>query len=83
MDQGTLGAIATVLVTIAFIAVCWWAFSPRRKKRFDDAANLPFADEDPNENKPESERFEEKADGSEEQTEQADHRNRDETDRRN
>jgi len=45
VDKGTLGAISTVLVTVAFIVVCWWAFSPRRKKRFDDAANLPFADE--------------------------------------
>ena len=45
MDKGTLGAISTVLVTLAFIGVCWWAFSPRRKKRFDEAANLPFADE--------------------------------------
>lgn len=46
MDQGTLGAIATVLVFIAFIGVCWWAFSPKRKKRFDEDAQLPFADED-------------------------------------
>ncbi|HEY7884175.1 MAG TPA: cbb3-type cytochrome c oxidase subunit 3 [Cellvibrionaceae bacterium] len=45
MDQGTLGAISTVLVAVAFAGICWWAFSPRRKKRFDDAAKLPFADE--------------------------------------
>jgi len=46
MDQGTLGTIATVLVTIAFFGVCWWAFSPRRKDRFENDANLPFADEE-------------------------------------
>lgn len=46
MDQGTLGAIATVLVFIAFLGVCWWAFSPKRKKRFEDDAQLPFADEE-------------------------------------
>lgn len=46
MDQGTLGAISTVLVTIAFIGVCWWAFSPKRKGRFRDDANLPFADDE-------------------------------------
>ena len=45
IDHGTLGAISTVLVTIAFIAVCWWAFSPRRKSRFEADAHLPFADE--------------------------------------
>jgi cytochrome c oxidase cbb3-type subunit 4 len=45
MDAGTLGAISTVLVMIAFFGVCWWAFSPKRKKRFEEDANLPFADE--------------------------------------
>ncbi|MDO6747917.1 cbb3-type cytochrome oxidase subunit 3 [Gilvimarinus sp. 1_MG-2023] len=45
MDKGMLGAISTVLMAIAFAGVCWWAFAPKRRKRFDDAANLPFADE--------------------------------------
>ena len=45
MDVGTLGAISTVLVTIAFFGVCYWAFSPKLKKRFEDDAKLPFADE--------------------------------------
>lgn len=45
MDAGTLGAISTVLVMIAFFGVCWWAFSPKRKKRFEDDANIPFADD--------------------------------------
>ena len=45
MDIGTLGAISTVLVTIAFFGVCYWAFSPKLKKRFEEDANLPFADD--------------------------------------
>lgn len=45
MDAGTLGSISTVLVAIAFVGVCYWAFSPKLKKRFDEDANLPFADE--------------------------------------
>lgn len=45
MDAGTLGAISTVLVTLAFFGVCFWAFSPKLKKRFEEDANLPFADE--------------------------------------
>lgn len=45
MDAGTLGAISTVLVMIAFFGVCWWAFSPKRKKRFEEDANIPFADD--------------------------------------
>ncbi len=48
MDINTLRSAATVLVAIAFFAVCWWAFSPSRRKQFEEAAQLPFADE-PNE----------------------------------
>ncbi|WP_185231792.1 cbb3-type cytochrome oxidase subunit 3 [Teredinibacter franksiae] len=43
--QETLGSLSVVLVAIAFAGVCWWAFSPSRKKKFEEAANLPFADE--------------------------------------
>jgi cytochrome c oxidase cbb3-type subunit 4 len=46
MDISDLHSLSTVLMMIAFIGICWWAFAPKRKKRFDDAANLPFADED-------------------------------------
>jgi cytochrome c oxidase cbb3-type subunit IV len=46
MSYGTLGAISTVLVTIAFIGVCSWAFSPKLKKRFEEDAKLPFADDE-------------------------------------
>ena len=44
-DLNTLRSLSTVFVAIAFAGVCWWAYAPKRKKRFDDAANLPFADE--------------------------------------
>lgn len=29
----------------AVLGVGWWAFSPKRREKFKDAANLPFADE--------------------------------------
>lgn len=45
MDLATWGAISTVLVMVAFFGVCFWAFSPKLKNRFEDDANLPFADE--------------------------------------
>ena len=45
MDMNTLRSIATVLVAISFVVVCWWAFAPSRRKKFDDAAKLPFLDE--------------------------------------
>jgi cytochrome c oxidase cbb3-type subunit 4 len=42
----TLREIGLVLGSLAFLAICWWAFSPKRKKRFEEDANLPFADDE-------------------------------------
>ena len=47
MDYGLFHSIATVSAFIAFIAVCWWAYSPKNKKRFDKDAELVFNDQDP------------------------------------
>ena len=46
MSLSTLQGLSTVLVMIAFLGVCWWAFSPKRKKKFEEAANLPFLDDE-------------------------------------
>ncbi len=46
MDFDSLRTVTTIALMVAFIGVCAWAWSKRRRKRFDDAANLPFADED-------------------------------------
>lgn len=45
MDQGTLQGIGTILAIAAFLGVCWWAFSGHKKKDFEEAAQLPFSDE--------------------------------------
>lgn len=45
MDQGTMQGIGTILCMVAFLGVCWWAFSKHKKKDFEDAGRLPF-DED-------------------------------------
>jgi cytochrome c oxidase cbb3-type subunit 4 len=45
VDEGTLRGIYTAVVLVVFIAVVAWAYSRRRKKDFDEAANLPFADD--------------------------------------
>jgi cytochrome c oxidase cbb3-type subunit 4 len=42
-----LHSIGTVLAFLAFIAICIWAYSPSKKKQFDDAAQLPFDEEFP------------------------------------
>lgn len=46
MDINDLRGLSTAFLMIAFIGLCFWAYSKKRKRSFDDAANLPFADED-------------------------------------
>jgi cytochrome c oxidase cbb3-type subunit 4 len=46
MDINDLRSIVTVLAFTAFIAIVLWAYSERSKAAFDQAARLPFDDED-------------------------------------
>ncbi|TDG12032.1 cbb3-type cytochrome c oxidase subunit 3 [Seongchinamella unica] len=48
MDINDLRGLSTVFLMITFIGMCFWAYDKKRKKSFDDAANLPFADEEMN-----------------------------------
>ena len=48
MDINDLRGLSTAFLMVAFIALCIWAYSKKRKKAFDEAANLPFADEELN-----------------------------------
>lgn len=45
MDIGDLRGLSTVLCMVAFFAIVFWAYGPSRKTYFEDAADLPFADE--------------------------------------
>ncbi|CAH0525986.1 cbb3-type cytochrome oxidase subunit 3 [Vibrio hippocampi] len=45
MDIGTIHSIWTIVLFVSFIGVVWWAYGKRRKARFEEAANLVFADE--------------------------------------
>ncbi|MGF1689834.1 cbb3-type cytochrome oxidase subunit 3 [Photobacterium kagoshimensis] len=46
MDIGTVHSIWTVILFSSFIGIVVWAFSKRQKSRFEEAANLVFADEE-------------------------------------
>ena len=46
MDMTDLRSISTVLCFIALIGVFYWTYHPRRKNVYDDAAQLPFSDDD-------------------------------------
>ena len=39
-------SLVTVASFITFIGIVWWAYSSRRKDAFDEAAHLPFADDE-------------------------------------
>ena len=48
MDINDLRGISTALLMIGFIGMCFWVYNSKRKTAFDEAANLPFADEELN-----------------------------------
>jgi len=39
------GPYLPVIMLVTFIALFAWVLHPKNKKKFDDAANLPFEDE--------------------------------------
>ena len=49
MDINDFRGWHTIFLMILFIGVVIWAYSRKRKKSFDEAANLPFADDDKHE----------------------------------
>lgn len=46
MDLNDFRAWHTVFLLGVFLGIIVWAYSKKRKSSFDEAANLPFADED-------------------------------------
>jgi cytochrome c oxidase cbb3-type subunit 4 len=46
MNYGLYHSIGTVSAFVAFLAVCWWAYSPGNRERFREDGNLPL-DTDP------------------------------------
>jgi len=46
MDANDLRVVITVALFVSFLGIVFWAYSSRQKNRFDEAANLPFADEE-------------------------------------
>jgi cytochrome c oxidase cbb3-type subunit IV len=38
-----LSSVMTVVSLVTFIGIVFWAYSRKRKKSFDEAANAPFA----------------------------------------
>ena len=45
----TFQVLWTVVAFVVFVGIAIWAFSSKRKRDFNEAANLPLNDDDPNE----------------------------------
>lgn len=50
MDLNDIRAWQTIALMVAFIGLWIWAWGKKRKKPFSDAANLPFADNEQDQN---------------------------------
>lgn len=46
MDINTLRSIVTVAAFVTFIGIVWWAMARRNQTRFEEAARLPFGQDD-------------------------------------
>jgi cytochrome c oxidase cbb3-type subunit 4 len=45
VDPGLIGAAVTVLFFVLFIAIVWWAYHKDNRKKYEEAANLPFQED--------------------------------------
>lgn len=46
MDLGMIRGIGTAVLFVSFITLVIWAYTPGRRKRFEEAAQLPFLGDD-------------------------------------
>jgi len=46
MDVHDLRSLITVLSFVTFMGIVFWAYGNRRKQAFDEAALLPFSDDE-------------------------------------
>ena len=46
MDGNLIQVIWTLVVVVLFVGIVIWAWSGKRKQEFDEAANIPFNEDD-------------------------------------
>jgi len=46
MDINDLRSLTTVISFVLFLMIVWWAYGKGSKKGFEEAANLPFAEDE-------------------------------------
>lgn len=45
MEAGLISSVVTVVFFLLFIGIVWWAYHRGNRKRFDEAARLPFEED--------------------------------------
>ena len=45
MDPGLLRSVGDLVLFVAFVGLCVWAYSPAQRARFEEDAQMPFRDE--------------------------------------
>lgn len=58
MDVNDIRGIHSLIIMAIFLGIIWWAFSGHRKKANDEAAQLPFEDDDIDQRTQQSEKSE-------------------------
>ena len=46
MNFSLIHSVWTIVVMVLFVGIVIWAWSSKRKARFDEAANIPFKEDD-------------------------------------
>ena len=47
MDFALIDSVLTVVVMVVFVGIVLWAWSSKRATAFNEAANLPFTEDEP------------------------------------
>ncbi len=47
MDSGLIGSILTVIFFLVFVGIVWWAYHKDNRAKYDEAARLPFEEDEP------------------------------------
>jgi cytochrome c oxidase cbb3-type subunit 4 len=47
MDSGVLKGLIAIVTMVTFLGICWWAYRPANRERFEEDAMLAFGDDDP------------------------------------
>ena len=52
MDYGTYRGVYTLILLVLFLIIVYWAYSKKRKSKFDDIANSIFDEDEKGNDKP-------------------------------